>query len=249
MILFLVFQTFPDTLSGGVWTLLKAFSGNVWGSKHRSSQGIWKTRVILVHDKRRFVRTEGPSKPVSHFADSEFMGPVRDRISGRKLEDLIFVELFCGTAGLCAEVRRLGLSSSVGVDAHISKQTKSPVLRIDMTTSHGMDLVWRILQQDNCVACHLGPPCGTSSRARDIRRAHGPDPKPLRSETFPNGLPTLKNVDKRRVELANILYDQCARIFEYCCREGIIGNNRKSRQQLFLAYNIYDTVTPILQLL
>ena len=176
-----------------------------------------------LHNKRRFVRTEGPDKPVSHFADSEFMSRVRDRIGGKKLEDLIFVELFSGTAGLCAEVRRLGLSSSVGVDAHISKQTKSPVLRIDMTTSHGMDLVWRILLQNNCVACHMGPPCGTSSRARDIRRAHGPDPKPLRSETFPNGLPTLKNVDRRRVELANVLYQQCAKIFEFCCREGILA--------------------------
>ena len=68
----------------------------------------------------------------------------------------------------------------------------------------------------------MGPPCGTSSRARDIRRAHGPDPKPLRSEKFPNGLPSLKNVDTRRVELANVLYEQCAKTFEFCCREGIL---------------------------
>ena len=39
------------------------------------------------------------------------------------------------------------------------KNTKCPVLRIDMTTEYGMELVWRILSQDNCTAVHMGPPC------------------------------------------------------------------------------------------
>ena len=138
------------------------------------------------------------------------------------MEDRIFVELFSGTGGLCAEVRRLGLSNSVGVDAHVSKHTKCPVLPIDMTTEYGMELVWRILGQDNCIAAHMGPPCGTSSRARNIRRKKGPGPKPLRSDQWPNGLPFLQGSDKKRVGLANELYMQCAKIFEHCTQVGIL---------------------------
>ena len=175
-----------------------------------------------LYEKRRFARAEGPCKHVSQLTDVEFTDRVRNRVAGKKLEDLIFIELFSGTGGLCAEVRRLGLSNSVGVDAHITKHTKCPVLRIDMTTEYGMELVWRILGQDNCVAVHMGPPCGTSSRARDIRRRKGPDPKPLRSDKWPNGLPSLQGSDKRRVGLANELYMQCAKIFEHCTRVGIL---------------------------
>ena len=184
-----------------------------------SRRGLLRQRL---YEKRRFARAEGPCKHVSLSTDVEFIGRVGDRVTGKKLEDLVFVELFSGSGGLCAEVRRLGLSNSIGVDAHISKHTKCPVLRIDMTTDYGMELVWRILGQENCIAVHMGPPCGTSSRARDIRRRKGPDPKPLRSDRWPDGLPSLQGSDKRRVGLANELYLQCAKTFEYCTRVGIL---------------------------
>ena len=184
-----------------------------------SRRGLLRQKL---YEKRRFARAQGPCKHVSLSADVDFTSRVGDRVTGKKLEDLVFVELFSGTGGLCAEVRRLGLSNSIGVDAHVSKHTKCPVLRIDMTTDYGMELVWRILGQENCIAVHMGPPCGTSSRARDIRRRRGPDPKPLRSDRWPDGLPSLQGSDKRRVELANELYLQCGKIFEYCTRVGIL---------------------------
>ena len=55
---------------------------------------------------------------------------------------------------------------------------------------------------------HLAPVCGTASRARDILRFDG-DPKPLRSNSFLEGLPELDEGDRARVELANLLF-QCA---------------------------------------
>ena len=157
---------------------------------------------------------------------SKFFRQLNQRVADKPLSQLVFIELFSGTGGLCAEVRRLGLNSSVGVDAHISKQVKSPVIRIDLTSEHGLSLVWRMLEQRNVVAVHLGPPCGTSSRARDIRRKSGPDPKPLRSEEWPNalhGLPHLVGTDLLRVRSANQLYDITARIYEYCCANGILA--------------------------
>ena len=80
-----------------------------------------------------------------------------------------------------------------------------------------------MLEQHNVVAVHLGPPCGTSSRARDIRRRSGPDPKPLRSEKWPNGLPHLVGKDLLRVKSANQLYDITAKIYKYCCANGILA--------------------------
>eukprot|EP00435_Cladocopium_sp_Y103_P035364 s4056_g9.t1 len=82
-------------------------------------------------------------------------------------------EVFSGIGGLTAAMRRIGLRNSVGVDAHVTKRVKAPIIRLDLTTTHGIELLWRILSSPSVVAVHLGPPCGTSSRARDIRRPHG----------------------------------------------------------------------------
>ena len=51
------------------------------------------------------------------------------------------------------------------------------------------------------------PPCATASRAREIRRRSGPDPKPLRTNTHPEGIPSLEGLDAARVESANKLYN------------------------------------------
>ena len=118
-----------------------------------------------------------------------------------------------------------GLQTSVGVDAHISKQTKSPVIRIDLTDSNGVSLLWRMLSQRNVALVHLGPPCGTSSRARDIR----PGPQPLRSSKFPEGLPHLRGVSLRRVQAANLLYRLSSEVFCYCKEHGILCTVEKTQ--------------------
>ena len=83
-----------------------------------------------------------------------FFKKLSDRVNGKPLTDLVFIEIFSGTGGLCAEVRKWGLANSVGVDAHISKQTKSPVIRIDLTDSNGVSLLWRTIPAKRCI----GPP-------------------------------------------------------------------------------------------
>ena len=51
----------------------------------------------------------------------------------------------------------------------------------------------------------------------------GEKPKPLRSEKWPNGLPHLVRTDLLRVRLANQLYNITARIYEYCCNNGVLA--------------------------
>ena len=143
-----------------------------------------------------------------------FFKMLSDRVNGKPLADIVFIEIFSGTGGLCAEVRKWGLANSIGIDADISKQTKSPVIRIDLTDSNGVSLLWRMLSQSNVAMVHLGPPCGTSSRARDIR----PGPQPLRFSRFPEGLPH----SLRRVQAANLLYRLSSEVFCYCKEHGIL---------------------------
>ena len=145
-----------------------------------------------------------------------------DRVAGHKFSDLIFVEVFSGTAGLTAAVRRLGCHQATGVDAHVTKQVKSPVIRIDLSSESGQTLLWRILAQPRVFAIHLGPPCGTSSRAREIKRKHGVNPKPMRSVEHPDGLPGLRPHDQARVNTANTLYKLCGDIMAYSTANGII---------------------------
>ena len=60
---------------------------------------------------------------------------------------------------------------------------------------------------------HAALPCGTCSRARErLRRRGVPDPKPLRTTKFPDGIPTLTGVDKEQVQLANSVYANICKI-------------------------------------
>ena len=76
-----------------------------------------------------------------------------------------------------------------------------------------------MLARPNLAYVHLGPPCGTSSRARDIKN-HGPPP--LRTDLHPDGKPNLKDLDARRVRSANALYHLSGQVLAYCCRHGIL---------------------------
>lgn len=49
---------------------------------------------------------------------------------------------------------------------------------------------WDLIREGRVKYVHFAPPCGTASRAREIRRK-GCDPKPLRSDEEPDGLPHL----------------------------------------------------------
>ena len=160
-------------------------------------------------------KPQAPDRCIKRHHDnfSEFNVQFSKRVFGKSIADLLFIEVFSGTGGLTAAIRHIGLAHSIGVDAHVTKRVKSPVVRLDLTSEHGLALLWRILQQDNVAAVHLGPPCGTSSRARDIRRRFGSDPKPLRSVVHPDGLPWLQGLDPKRVASANTLYDITGQIF------------------------------------
>ena len=138
------------------------------------------------------------------------------------------LELFCGTAGVCAQFRLLG-GKALGIDHHLKRgKLKAAAVKLDLTQQWVQDLVERELRLGRVEAVHMGPPCGTASKARNIpirkklRRAGAPNPQPLRSSKFPEGFPWLKGISKAKVASANILYEFAAKIANICEQCGIL---------------------------
>ena len=151
-------------------------------------------------------------------ATQSFSALLADRVHGRSLEQLSFVELFAGTGGLSAAIRHVGLAA-IGIDHVVAKRALAPVLHLDLSQEAGQALMWDMLARPGVVFVHLGPPCGTSSRARDI--ANG-GPPPLRSDRFPDGRPSLAGTNRARVDTANLLYQLSGQVMAFCCRHGIL---------------------------
>ena len=143
------------------------------------------------------------------------------------------LELFCGTAGLSASCKRLGLDV-VSVDKSKPKAPKALVTKLDLTLISNQLLVLSWIRNPKVKAVFLAPPCGTASAARNIQRDDDPSlPKPLRSKEFPDGLPDLQGFDFMRVEQSNILYDFAATVFDLCCALGKLCMCENPRDSLY----------------
>ena len=78
------------------------------------------------------------------------------------------MEICCGHAGLTAALWDAGLEA-IGIDWSGNKhRAVIPVLQADLTTAAGQNFVWELLRSDYLVYVHMGPPCGTFSRAREM---------------------------------------------------------------------------------
>lgn len=161
------------------------------------------------------------------------------RVHNKPVEDLKFIEIFSGTGGLTAAVRKCGLIGSTGVDATVKKGVKAPTLKLDLTTLHGKELLFDVLKRPEVVGCHIAPPCGTASRAREIRKHVPGMPQPLRTATYPDGLPSLEGKDKLRCEQANILYDLTAEICKFCHNNFLLFSVENPASSLFWATSMW----------
>ena len=84
------------------------------------------------------------------------------------------------------------------------------MLHFDLTSESEVRALRRLLRHPRLAYVHMAPPCGTASRARNIKLGkddHGPPP--LRSEVHPLGLPSVARDHPElvpRLEAANALY-------------------------------------------
>ena len=154
--------------------------------------------------------------------------PATDPTSEFSAREPFLLELFCGTAGVSAQFQRAG-GKALGIDHHLNRnRLKSAAVKLDLTEPWVQTMILDEVASGRVDGVHLGPPCGTSSKARNIpikkklKRQGVPSPRPLRSSRWPDGLPNLKGVNKERVASANELYSFCRRVIEACERYNVL---------------------------
>ena len=127
----------------------------------------------------------------------------------------VFLELCAGSASLSAEVKKLGLEVFAFDHDSNRHQTKCKVISMDLSQPHAIDRISAMIHNCVVLGVHIGPPCGTCSKARGIPMADGSaGPQPLRSESHLLGLSKLRPHDRARVDAANLLYSQLGRLVE-----------------------------------
>ena len=160
-------------------------------------------------------------------AELQLTGEVESS-TGSDVKEGVFIEVCCGAAGLTAEVAKSGLRS-FGVDwvRNKSRSPKAHILNLDLTSVKGQQFLLGLVSAGRVAGIHMGPPCGTASRARDrpltgaARTAGVRRPMPLRSQAFPLGIPGLKGVALIKVQQANKLYLFCAELARRCSEKNV----------------------------
>ena len=117
-------------------------------------------------------------------------------MSGRPLKDAIVIEIFAGTARVSACLHHYGLSSAFGVDHVRPKNCCAPISLIDLTSPQGQTLLRKWLDNPRVIGIFKAPPCGTASRARNIKlkRKRGGGPLSFLPSVASLGISTLNSI-------------------------------------------------------
>jgi len=126
------------------------------------------------------------------------------------------IEIFSGSCNLSTAFVKRGFQA-LAID-HVPSH-KFRTLIFDLTLRADQLLLLDIISTQRPFLVWLAPPCGTASRARSIpvHNKYGKSfAESLRSDTFPDGLPSLENIDLDRVLAANTLYELCENVCRLC---------------------------------
>jgi hypothetical protein len=167
---------------------------------------------------------------------------------GKTLHDLLFVEIFAGTARLSKVAREPGLGI-LPVDKTAARASQIFIANYDLTSPEEMSSLLCLLEteKDRILAIHLAPACGTASKAREkklwnFRNKGFKVPGPLRSKAKPMGLDSLAGLDKIRTESANIVYSATAAIIKFCILNCILCSLENPENSLFWDYPEIDEI-------
>ena len=168
-------------------------------------QPCMRTRTILLVDTQAGSRTiheaQVSEAPDPHSSWSFERDGHRIQPNGRPF----MLEIFGGSARLTLHLREIG-ADSFAVDWKDGKLKAgtAAILMLNLNTSADQAALIRLSSRPSLVYVHLAPPCGTSSRAREVPLRHCRGPAPLRSEAHPAGLPGLFARDLHRVDTAKV---------------------------------------------
>ena len=80
------------------------------------------------------------------------------RMCGRSFASLLFVEIFCGTGGLSAVLKRSGIGQVLGITSRVTGNTQCSILPLDLHNDSQRPLLWDVLERENLCGVHLSPP-------------------------------------------------------------------------------------------
>ena len=161
------------------------------------------------------------------------------RFTDRVLSDLMFLEIFSGTARLSKAVKQAGVSV-LPIDKTTSRSSGIYIATYDLSDESQVELLLEMVTREHnkIIAIHMAPACGTASRAREKpltswQRKGFKVPKPLRTEEHILGVPGLQGTDKIRTESANLVYSMTARILRHSHGLGIPVSIENPANSLF----------------
>ena len=149
-------------------------------------------------------------------ADLGECGQDSKRFTGMNVSDLLFLEIFAGTARLSKVARDVGFQI-LPIDKTNARASQIFVAQYDLANPDDVEALVELIKTERhrILAIHLAPACGTASRAREKKLSslakHGfKMPVPLRSRDKPMGLDGLQGLDKVIVRLCMELHILCS---------------------------------------
>ena len=152
----------------------------------------------------------------------------------------LVVEIFAGSCRLSKACKDVGFRATA-VDKIKSRSENFTVYQCDLGDPLQLKLLKEYLaaEVDSLVHAHFAPSCGTASRAREKRIPNVPlhrQPRPLRSDEHPEGLPHLSPNEAERVRLANLSYDATMELISLLVDLGVSCSCENPSNSLFWKY-------------
>ena len=132
-----------------------------------------------------------------------------------------FLEIFCGSAGLSVEMRKLGFQVlgwiiSPLLSMRAPRSSIWTCVTLSSRLAYGPKSSGRMLSGWRPLVAHL------LLLAPYLSRARSSGPRPLRSKSCPDGLQNLAANDAARVVNANALYEFASKVFSFCLKRDIV---------------------------
>ena len=139
------------------------------------------------------------------------------------------LEVFAGGAVLTSVSKQFGLGG-MAVDKMRKPNARCTIYQLDLMHAKDRELIEEWLSSPLLLWVHFAPVCGTASRAREIPRPElARAPKPLRSQDFALGLPSLSPEEQQRVDIANELFRYTCQLFAFCVQRGFLATMENPR--------------------
>ena len=118
--------------------------------------------------------------------------------SKRQAKPLV-IEFCAGTAMFSRCFHEVGFDILAVDHSHNRFHPLAHICNLDLTEDASWEFLAYVVRHYPVCFVHVAPPCGTCSRAREINLVPSTfQPRPLRSEEQPHGLPGLTDDDQKR---------------------------------------------------